>query len=724
MLLMLLVGVSFIVAVTAALVVLWKGKNSTLNRWLAIFLVVTASWGVIVNLQSPNQSDLYNLWVVRFTFVAAIIMSYAMVRFVLAISKSKIDKFVRAFLTIATGILVVIMLTPTVIPYVTVLETTIVPYRTAAYYGVAAYILTMSIFAILMIYLAIRRTRLQFARRQLIVVFYGLTAGIILAATTNIVLPNIMNSIYPARYAWVAILVWTLSLIYTVIKHKFLDIRFAAVRTAAYILSLAMLVVVYYFLAVVISNVLFQDGRSIHPTSVVIALILAFLFQPVKKFFDRLTGRLFYRENYNESDFLIELSRVLTLTTNLRILISNASDYIAQTLKSEQVSIFVRYHQGRFVTGGTDKYKKVPISDIDQLDAFFDETGDYTIISELSEDKTIRRMLLSHQIAIVLPIIRSNNRIGYVFIGDRRTSGYSQRDMRVLSSVPNELVIAIENAISIQEIKELNDTLQQRIDNATKDLTTSNRQLLRLDQAKDEFVSMASHQLRTPLTSVKGYIDMVLEGDAGKITDQQKHLLREAFSSSERMVHLINDFLSVSRLQTGKFMIDKRPVDLAKVTAQEVDGLRTTASGHQLKLVYKQPKHIPIVQADENKIRQVMMNFMDNAIYYSPEGKSIDISVAKEADRVMFTVKDHGMGVPKSEQSSLFGKFFRASNARKQRPDGTGVGLFLAKKVITSHRGGIIFESAEGEGSTFGFWLPVAESELVGEDRNDTDDNK
>ncbi|MDN5819844.1 MAG: hypothetical protein L0H38_03780, partial [bacterium] len=385
MLLMLLVGVSFIVAVTAALVVLWKGKNSTLNRWLAIFLVVTASWGVIVNLQSPNQSDLYNLWVVRFTFVAAIIMSYAMVRFVLAISKSKIDKFVRAFLTIATGILVVIMLTPTVIPYVTVLETTIVPYRTAAYYGVAAYILTMSIFAILMIYLAIRRTRLQFARRQLIVVFYGLTAGIILAATTNIVLPNIMNSIYPARYAWVAILVWTLSLIYTVIKHKFLDIRFAAVRTAAYILSLAMLVVVYYFLAVVISNVLFQDGRSIHPTSVVIALILAFLFQPVKKFFDRLTGRLFYRENYNESDFLIELSRVLTLTTNLRILISNASDYIAQTLKSEQVSIFVRYHQGRFVTGGTDKYKKVPISDIDQLDAFFDETGDYTIISELSE---------------------------------------------------------------------------------------------------------------------------------------------------------------------------------------------------------------------------------------------------------------------------------------------------------------------------------------------------
>ena len=574
-----------------------------------------------------------------------------------------------------------------------------------------------------MLYLAIKRTRLQFARRQLVVVLYGLIAGTLLAAITNIILPNILGSIYPARYAWVAILVWTLSLIYTVVKHKFLDVRFAAVRTAAYILSLAILVAIYYGLVLLISSVIFRNEQSIQPMSVVIALILAFLFQPVKKFFDRLTSRLFYRDNYVEHEFLVELSRVLTLTTNLRTLITNASDYIAETLKSEQVSIFVRYHGDRFMSGGTHKYKKVPISDIEQLDAHFDEVGDYMIISELVEDKSLRRMLLSHQVGIVLPMIRSNARMGYVFVGDKRTSGYSQRDLRVLSSVPNELIIAIENAISIQEIKELNDTLQQRIDNATKDLKSSNRQLMRLDQAKDEFVSMASHQLRTPLTSVKGYIDMVLEGDAGKITDSQRHLLREAFSSSERMVHLINDFLSVSRLQTGKFMIEKRPIDLAKVVAQEVDGLRTTAAGHQLKLVYKRPKNIPITMVDENKIRQVMMNFMDNAIYYSPEGGTIEVDLNKVDNRIEFTVKDHGMGVPKSDQSNLFGKFFRASNARKQRPDGTGVGLFLAKKVVTSHKGNVIFESTEGKGSTFGFWLPIIEPSLVGEDRNNTDNN-
>lgn len=724
MLLMLLVGVSFVVAVTAALVVLWKGKNSTLNRWLAIFLVTAASWGVIVNLQSPSQSELYNLWVVRMTFVAAIVMSYAMVRFVLAISKTKIDQFIRVLLTIATGFLAIIMMTPVVIPYVVVMENSIAPHRTSAYYGIIAYVLTLSMFAIIMLYMAIKRTRLQFARRQLVVVFYGLVAGTVLAAITNIVLPNLFSSIYPARYAWIAILVWTLSLIYTVVKHKFLDIRFAIVRMAAYMLSLAMLVLIYYGLALLISSVIFRDDQSIQPISIVIALILAFLFQPVKKFFDHLTSRLFYRDNYVEHEFLVELSRVLTLTTNLRTLITNASDYIGETLKSEQVSIFVRYRGDRFMSGGTHKYKKVPIRDIEQLDEYFDEAGDSIMISELIGDRSLRRTLLSHQIAIVLPMIRSNVRMGYVFIGDKRTSGYSQRDLRVLSSVPNELIIAIENAISIQEIRELNDTLQQRIDNATKDLKSSNRQLMRLDQAKDEFVSMASHQLRTPLTSVKGYIDMVLEGDAGDITDSQRHLLREAFSSSERMVHLINDFLSVSRLQTGKFMIEKRAIDLSKVVAQEVDGLRTTAAGHQLKITYRRPKNFPEIMVDENKIRQVMMNFMDNAIYYSPEGGTIEVDLKKDDNRVIFTVKDHGMGVPKSDQSNLFGKFFRASNARKQRPDGTGVGLFLAKKVVTSHKGNVIFESVEGKGSTFGFWLPAITPELVHKDRNNPDNNQ
>jgi len=221
---------------------------------------------------------------------------------------------------------------------------------------------------------------------------------------------------------------------------------------------------------------------------------------------------------------------------------------------------------------------------------------------------------------------------------------------------------------------------------------------------------MASHQLRTPLTSVKGYISMVIEGDVGEITKPQKKLLNEAFMSSERMVHLINDFLNVSRIQTGKFIIDKSPVDLSKLVSEEIDSLRPNATARGLKFTYKPPKKFPIMELDEGKMRQVVMNFADNAIYYSSQNATIAVSLSIDNNEVLFTVKDTGIGVPMDEREHLFSKFYRASNARVRRPDGTGVGIYLAKKVIDAHGGKIVFESVEGKGSTFGFRLPLPPS--------------
>jgi signal transduction histidine kinase len=316
-------------------------------------------------------------------------------------------------------------------------------------------------------------------------------------------------------------------------------------------------------------------------------------------------------------------------------------------------------------------------------------------------------MLDSHHIALVLPMTKDNIIVGYLFLGDRLNSRYTHRDIQALLTIADELTITIQNALSVQEIRSLNESLQHRVDVATKELRSSNIMLMRLDKTKDDFISMASHQLRTPLTSIKGYISMVREGDAGKITKSQDQLLEEAFKSSERMVHLINDFLNLSRMQTGKFQIDRRPVDLSKVIQQEIASLVTTADSHKLSFAYKAPKNFPILDLDEDKIRQVIMNFSDNAIDYSPEGTNIKVKLTLEAKYAVFTITDTGIGVPRAEQSQLFSKFYRASNARKQRPDGTGVGLYLAKTVIEAHGGKVIFESTENKGSTFGFKLPI-----------------
>ena len=160
-------------------------------------------------------------------------------------------------------------------------------------------------------------------------------------------------------------------------------------------------------------------------------------------------------------------------------------------------------------------------------------------------------------------------------------------------------------------------------------------------------------------------------------------------------------------LKTGKFIIEFSEVSLTDIIREEIESLKPSASGRDLKIKYEPPAHFPVFPLDENKIRQVVMNFVDNAIYYSKPGGTITIELMHDAKDVTFKVHDQGIGVPADQQHHLFSKFYRATNAKKARRDGTGIGLFMAKKVVVAHGGVIIFESVEKKGSTFGFKLPL-----------------
>jgi len=307
-------------------------------------------------------------------------------------------------------------------------------------------------------------------------------------------------------------------------------------------------------------------------------------------------------------------------------------------------------------------------------------------------------------IAQLISPSQKNHRAGAIVLGGKKSGSiYGSQDYRVMEIIVDELVIAIQNALRFEEIQQFNVTLQDKVDDATGQLRKANDKLIAMDQTKDDFISMASHQLRTPLTSVKGYVSMVLEGDVGKITAQQKKLLDQAFLSSQRMVYLIADLLNVSRLKTGKFIIESKPTNLADVVGTELEQLKETAASRELDMTYSKPKDFPVLDLDETKIRQVIMNFVDNAIYYTTSGGHIQIALVDTGDAIEFTVTDDGIGVPKNEQHNLFTKFYRAGNAKKARPDGTGLGLFMAKKVVIAQGGSIIFKSQENKGSTFGF---------------------
>ena len=550
-------------------------------------------------------------------------------------------------------------------------------------------------------------------RRQDTCIIIGILPTLVLAPITGLLLPVAFGMTQFVALTPLYIVFFVVVTAYAMIRHGLFDIRLAAVRLAAYALTLTAMAALYvgivYLLSTwVVHNQTVQTNALLSPIAIVTALILALLFQPLKRVFDRFTDRLFYKDNYSMSQFLGHANQTLASTSDLRTLLERTSRVIAETLKTNRVFFFVYLPEGRYLTAGTEHHPRLMPSEFTMHEnRFITSSTDVFIASQLDDSDLVRRMMASHRIELFMPLKKAGKLVGYVCLGEPNTIGYTSRDIRALMTLSDELIIAIQNALSVDEVRRLNETLEQRIASATKELRSSNAQLQRLDEIKDEFISMASHQLRTPLTSIKGYISMIIDGDAGHITDEQKHLLTEAFVSSERMVRLIGDFLNVSRLQTGKFMIDKHPVDMIKLVQREIDGLKQNAQARHLHFVYIHPKTLPLVDLDENKVQQVIMNFADNAIYYSKDNGKITITLDEVPGYIELKVVDNGIGVPADEQKQLFNKFFRATNARRARPDGTGVGLFLARKVVDAHNGTIIFDSKEGKGSTFGFRLPV-----------------
>lgn len=570
------------------------------------------------------------------------------------------------------------------------------------------------ILSIVLLARRLNHTRIRREKAALSFILIGLVIGVCVGLIFNLILP-MTGSYQYIQLGPLGVLCLVVANMYAIARHGFFDIKTATVRTVGYVMTFGTLVVVYFVVAYAISSLFMQRIDGIEAlnvsTNIFIALLLAFVFQPIKSFFDRVSDRVFYHVRYDTDTLIGDLGDALISSTILSTILEKSGTVLRAGLRASYVSFVVHREHRKDLVVAVGSPMKLSTDEAHKISDMFREgsTGivdiqQYDRAKSPSLHQEAYRLLRHKHCALGFALA---NQIGYVLVGERMGGAYSDRDKRLLQAISNELQIAIQNARSLEEVRRLNTTLQQRIDEATRELRESNEKLRKLDATKDEFVSMASHQLRTPLTSIKGYISMLLEGDAGKITKQQEQLLSEAFTSSERMVRLIGDFLNVSRLQTGRFMIDAQSVDLAQVISDEIDSVRMIAKSHGQELHYHGPDKLPDVMIDEDKTRQVIMNFIDNAIYYSPEGSRITVKLSAARGYAVFEVHDHGIGVPKAEQAQLFTKFFRAENARRQRPDGTGVGLYLAKKVVEAQGGEIIFHSRPGMGSVFGFRLPL-----------------
>lgn len=225
-----------------------------------------------------------------------------------------------------------------------------------------------------------------------------------------------------------------------------------------------------------------------------------------------------------------------------------------------------------------------------------------------------------------------------------------------------------------------------------------------IERLKTSFVSVASHQLRTPLSGIKWALDSLSQGDAGTLNSQQKELINKTYGANERLINLVNDLLDVSRIEEGRFGYDFTLDDLEKLVKKIFNELKPMAEKHKINFVFKKPSApLPEVSFDAKKLDIAIRNIIDNSIKYTLPGGSVEIQFYVEKDKksLSLIVKDSGIGIPAEDQKHIFIKFFRARNVIKLQTEGSGLGLYIARKIIERHNSIVSFESEENKGSTF-----------------------
>ncbi|MBD3359962.1 MAG: GAF domain-containing protein [Candidatus Buchananbacteria bacterium] len=583
------------------------------------------------------------------------------------------------------------------------------------------YVLIWIFVIIFSLYLMMKKYREEndsFKKAQIRFVLLGLTFGYIGGATNfflwyDIPIPPYGNILIPIYFSLIA---------YAIVKYRFADIRLIIRRSAIFAFLVLIITSVYALIAYLIS-VFFQDligTQSVILNGIITAVFVAIGFEPLKDWLSQVTDKYFFKATYKPEEVLAEFSERFSALLDIDVLSQFIVTKLDEVFKLKKASLFL------FDKDEDVYYRVAQINDEkgqEEIDkSLFKNIYDY--LKEIHKEKDILvrdeivryneslhsdvlRILIKelekNDVNMIVPIYLQDKLTGILFLGDKKSGDvFTTEDIQMMEILAGQASVALQNAHLYEEQKNFAQHLETVVAERTKALQDANIQLKKLDKAKSEFISIASHQLRTPLTVIKGYISMVSQGDYGKISDQVSEPLDRIYKSTLRIINLVEDLLNISRIESGRMKYDFSKADLAKIVNSVYEELEQHAKNKGLEFKYIKPKkELPEIIMDQKKIREVVMNLMDNAIKYTDQG-SITITLEKKNNSIVYCVKDTGRGVEPDEMPMLFKKFSRAKGAKLVHTEGTGLGLYIAKQIIERHGGKIWAESqGRNKGSKF-----------------------
>lgn len=248
---------------------------------------------------------------------------------------------------------------------------------------------------------------------------------------------------------------------------------------------------------------------------------------------------------------------------------------------------------------------------------------------------------------------------------------------------------------------------EEQLEHYQKKIEEQISQLKKLDKIKSNFLNITSHELRTPISAIKGYIQLILKQKLGEINEEQKKSLEVALRNANRLDHLIQDILDISRLDSGTMRFIPELTNVKIMMAETVETMQSPADAKHIKINTTVEEHLPDLTIDQERIKQVIINLLNNAIKFSLDNSSINVNIRKEQDDILFEMQDFGRGIPEDQQNNIFDAFYQVKSNDDKKLGGVGLGLAISRGIILAHGGRIWVESNLDKGSKFTFLLPI-----------------
>lgn len=575
-----------------------------------------------------------------------------------------------------------------------------------------SYLALSAVFGIVMLGHAYLTAAQPIQRRQVQWIILGLACAALAAAIELTLTLSGRHSVEAAAWLTLGVLPLPLAFAFAVLRYRLWDMDVVLSRSAVYGLLTTVLAAFYLLLISTLSSALGVAAGESQYTVVlfVSALLIGILVNPLRVWIQAAIDRIFFRRQVDYQQALAQWSEDLSTSLRYSDLAHLLLCKVPEQFQIAQAWLQVLSEDERILDplslppeqGGSAPVfpeLSVPLHSAitvqlyrhNKIILLEHEGKDAASVTDVALESWRR-----HGVCVVLPLISGDRLVGTYLLGRKRSGDlYQSQELEFLRTLANQAATAIANARLYEQVHGLSQQLEIKVEDRTKELR--------------HFLSVVYHELSTPMTSIRGYTSVLLDGKAGPLTERQVRYLNAAQRNVRRLMRLVGDLADVSRIEDGRLTIHPEPLDLANLVVESLDAFADVVEEKGLQVGVSIAPDARIVMGDAQRLVQILNNLLSNACRYTPAGGRISISAVRFDDQAEVTIRDTGIGIARDELDRIFDRFYRSADPLVQEQSGTGLGLSITKSLVELHGSQLWVNSAVGEGSAFGFTLPLAD---------------